>query len=73
MILYYEVGSSIMEKIKVLQILDTIGIGGTEMFAMNLYRTIDAEKFHIDFVVFDKYKMDYYDEVTTNGSSVYFF
>ena len=60
-------------KIRVLQSMDTIGVGGTEVFVMNLYRAIDRELFDFDFVVFDDYKTEYLDEVLKNGDRVYQF
>lgn len=60
-------------KIKVLQSMDTIGVGGTEVFVMNLYRSIDKDRFDFDFVVFDDYKTEYLQEVLDNGDKVYQF
>lgn len=60
-------------KIRVLQSMDTIGVGGTEVFVMNLYRTIDRDAFDFDFVVYDDYKSEYLQEVLANGDKVYQF
>ena len=60
-------------KIRILQSMDTIGVGGTEAFVMNLYRSIDRKFFDFDFVVFDDYKTEYLNEVLTNGDKVYQF
>lgn len=60
-------------KIRVLQSMDTIGVGGTEVFVMNLYRFIDKEMFEFSFVVYDDYKTEYLEEVLRNGNEVYRF
>lgn len=60
-------------KIRILQSMDTIGVGGTEAFVINLYRSIDKTKFQFDFVVYDDYKTEYLDEVLNNGDRVYQF
>ena len=61
-----------MKKLKVLVTLGSLGIGGNEMFAMNLFRHIDKSRFTMDFVVYDKSRLDYYDEVVKGGGKVYF-
>lgn len=60
-------------KIRVLQSMDTIGVGGTEIFVMNLYRSIDRDKIQFNFVVYDNYKKEYLDEVLQNGDMVFQF
>jgi glycosyltransferase involved in cell wall biosynthesis len=60
------------EKIKILVTLGSLGIGGNEMFAMNLFRHINKAKFHMDFVVYDNNRLDYFDEVIKGGSKVFF-
>ena len=66
-------GALVERKIKVLQSMDTIGVGGTEVFVMNLYRAIDRDRFDFDFVVYDDYKTEYLQEVLDNGDKVYQF
>lgn len=58
-------------KIKILQSVNSLGMGGTVIFVMNFYRHIDKEKFQVDFVIYDDSRMDFYEEVTENGSIVY--
>lgn len=58
-------------KIKVLEVLTALKIGGTEMFVMNYFRHIDREQFEIDFLIFDDTNLDYYDEVVAAGSKVF--
>lgn len=59
-----------MKKIKVLQSVYSLGIGGNQIFTMNYYRHINKEKFQVDFLIFDR-KLDFYDEVINGGSKVY--
>lgn len=61
------------EKIRILQSMDSIGVGGTEVFVMNLYRSIDRSRFDIDFVVYDANKTDYLEEVLDKGDKVFRF
>ncbi|MCD2502357.1 glycosyltransferase [Clostridium sp. NSJ-145] len=60
-----------MKKIRVLQSVGSLGVGGNEIFVMNFFRNIDKEKFQVDFVIYDDRKMDFYDEVIAAGSKVY--
>lgn len=61
-----------VNKIRVLLSVGSLGIGGNEQFAMNLFRNIDKSKFDVDFVVFDKDRLNYYQEIVDDGSYVYF-
>ncbi len=58
-------------KIKVLQSVSSLGVGGNVAFVMNFFRKIDKEKFQIDFLIYDDSKMDYYDEVKSAGSNIF--
>lgn len=58
-------------KIKILQSVGTLGIGGNEIFVMNFFRNIDKEKFQMDFIIYDDSRMDFYDEIISAGSKVY--
>lgn len=58
-------------KIRVLQVLGGLYSGGTESFVMNMYRSIDKEKFHFDFLIHEKSKAHYDDEVLSLGGSIY--
>ncbi len=44
------------QKIKVLQSINSFGMGGNTIFAMQFFRHIDKEKFQIDFVIYDDTK-----------------
>lgn len=59
------------KKIRILQSVGTLGVGGNEIFVMNLFRSIDKEKFQVDFVIYDDSRMDYYEEIIKSGSKVY--
>ena len=59
------------EKIRVLQSVNSLGLGGNVIFVMNFFRHIDKEKYQVDFVIYDDSKMDYYDEVKSAGSMVH--
>lgn len=61
-----------MSKIKILVTVGSLGVGGNEMFVMNLLRHIDKSKFQMDFAVFDRQRLDYYEEVKTLGGQVFF-
>lgn len=58
-------------KIRILESLGSLEIGGNEVFVMNFFRHVDKEKFQIDFVIYDDSKMDFYDEIVAAGSMVY--
>lgn len=59
------------DKIKVLQSVNSLGMGGNVIFVMNFFRHIDKEKFQVDFLIYDDTKMDFYDEVKAAGSQVF--
>ena len=61
-----------MKKIKVLQSMDTLGVGGVEIFVMNMFRNIDCDKFQFDFLIYDESKKEFYDEVIQKGSTVHY-
>ena len=61
-----------MEKVKILVTLGSLGVGGNEKFAMNLFHHIDKQKFQMDFAVFDSSRTDYLDEVIRGGGRVFF-
>lgn len=58
------------KKIKVLQSVSSLGVGGNELFVMNLFRNIDKTKFQVDFVIYDE-RLDFEAEVKSAGSKVY--
>lgn len=59
-----------MKKIKVLQAVNSLGIGGTTLFAMKFFRNIDKEKFQVDFLIYED-QMDFYTEISESGSKVF--
>ena len=58
-------------KVRVLESVNSLGMGGNVIFVMNFFRHIDKEKFQVDFVIYDDSKMDYYEEVKNAGSRVF--
>lgn len=59
------------KKIKILQSVGSLGVGGNEIFVMNLLRYINKEKFQIDFIIYDDSRMNFYNEIIESGSKVY--
>ena len=59
------------DKIKVLQSLISLGVGGNQIFVMNFFRHIDKDKFQIDFVIYDDTAMEFYEEIVEAGSRVF--
>lgn len=59
------------EKIKLLQSVNSLGVGGNEIFVMNFFRHIDKSRFQVDFVIYDDTRMDFYDEVTQAGGRIF--
>lgn len=59
-----------MGKIKILQSVGSLGIGGNEMFVMNFFRHLDKTKYQVDFLIFEN-RLDFYDEVKEAGSKVF--
>ena len=59
-----------MRKIKILEAVGTLGVGGNELFVMNFYRHIDKSKFQIDFITFSD-NLYFKDEIEKSGSKVY--
>ena len=50
-------------RIRILQSVGSLGLGGNEIFVMNLFRNIDKSEFQVDFVVFDDKRLDFYEEI----------
>lgn len=59
-----------MDKIKVLQIIGSMNIGGAETVIMNLYRKIDKRKIQFDFFVSNP-NNDYDEEINNMGGVIY--
>lgn len=60
-----------MKKKKVLEIVNSLGIGGNPIFVMNFFRHINQQEFEVDFFIFDDSKMDFYQEIIDKGSKVF--
>lgn len=58
--------------IRILHVLGGLDAGGAETFVMNIYRNIDRNKFQFDFVVHNKDKNFYLDEIKKLGGNVYY-
>ena len=58
------------KKIRVLQSVSSLGVGGNELFVMNLFREIDKSKFQVDFVIYDD-RLEFEGEVKKSGSRVF--
>lgn len=50
-IFYIKENEENMEKIKILMVMGSTNMGGTQMFVLNLLRNIDLSRFQIDFVI----------------------
>ena len=60
-------------QIRILHMIGSLGIGGSQTFIMNIYRKIDRNKVQFDFIV-DSPENDYYvKEIKNLGGKVYFF
>ena len=57
--------------IRVLQVLDNMNVGGMESMLMNYYRNIDKNKVQFDFLLSDRGKCFYEDEIKALGGHVY--
>lgn len=51
--------------------LGQLNTGGAETLVMNVYRNIDTTKYQFDFLVFNKNKGYYDDEVISRGANIY--
>ncbi|MCI8871322.1 MAG: glycosyltransferase family 1 protein [Lachnospiraceae bacterium] len=58
--------------LRVLQVVGSMNRGGAETLLMNLYRKMDREKVQFDFVVHDRKKGDYDDEIKALGGKIYY-
>lgn len=58
------------KKIKILQVIGALNIGGAENVAMNFSRYMDKTRFQIDYLVFGEEKGVYEEEALTHGSKV---
>ena len=56
---------------RILQVMSSLHGNGTETAIMNIYRTLDREKYQFDFLVFDDEEMDFYDEIKSLGGEIH--
>lgn len=63
--------SEIKYPIRVLQILHSMNRGGAENALMNYYRLIDKNKIQFDFLLTDKGKSDFEDEILAFGGKIF--
>lgn len=55
---------------RILQVMGGMNRRGAETFIMNVYRKIDHSKLQFDFLVYDKARQDYEDEIESLGGRV---
>ncbi len=60
-----------MKKVKVLHILSNLNRGGAETMIMNIYRNIDREKIHFDFLCLNSIEGKYEEEIKKLGGNIY--
>lgn len=56
---------------KILQVVAHLMQNGTEAFIMNLFRNINHQDFHFDFLIFSDSKDGYYNEIIASGSNIF--
>ena len=59
-----------MNKIRILQVIGGLDMGGAETFLMNVLRKIDREKFHFIYLCYGEKKFDYEDEAQKLGAEI---
>ena len=57
---------------RILQVVDSMGMGGIQAFIMNVYRMIDKSKYQFDFLLHHKYSDSYDDEIRKMGGNIYY-
>lgn len=57
--------------VRVLQIVDSMDMGGIQTFIMNVYRHIDRTKIQFDFLIFRLYEQKFEKEIIHMGGKVY--
>lgn len=61
-----------MKKIRIIHCVGQLGMGGAETLIVNAFKYIDREHFQFDFLVFNKQKGFYDDEVKKLGGNIYY-
>ncbi|WNQ12702.1 glycosyltransferase family 1 protein [Paenibacillus aurantius] len=60
-----------MKKVRVLHVMGGLWCGGTESYVMNMFRSIDREKVQFEFLIHERAKAHYDDEVLSLGGRIY--
>lgn len=60
-----------MEQRRILHVLNELNMGGIQAFLMNVYRNIDKDQFQFDFLIDDKPKGFFEDEILSLGGKIY--
>lgn len=60
-----------MEQRRILHVLNELNMGGIQAFLMNVYRNIDKDQFQFDFLIDDKPKGFFEDEILLLGGIIY--
>lgn len=55
---------------KILHVVSSLALGGTEAFIMNNYRCLDRKEYQFDFLVFNNEKYPYDDEIHSLGGKI---
>lgn len=59
------------KKKKILMTATSMGIGGTETFVTNVIKSIDLEKFQVDFYIYDGNRMEHAKEVVARNGKIF--
>lgn len=59
-----------MKKVKVLEVIGSMNMGGAETLLMNIFKNIDRKKFEMIFLCYGNQKFDYEDELTNLGGKI---
>lgn len=59
-----------MKKIKILEVIGSMDMGGAETFLMNVLRNIDRKKFELIFLCYGNKKFDYEEELVSLGGKI---
>jgi len=59
--------------VRILHVLGGLNRGGAETMVMNIYRSIDHNKFQFDFIIHNNTEKDYQDEIEMLGGRIYVF
>lgn len=62
----------VMAQVKILQIIDGLNPGGSQAMIMNIYRKINKEKFHFDFLISRQDEIFFKEEIEKIGGNIYY-